>query len=142
VSVKSGPLKLGHPYVNVSVSADGKTGQTYEALIDTGYSGFVSLPSMAASILGLKTHTTARYVLANGKQSDPIPLAYGYACLEGERYLRGLIAISEHSRTVIGMEFLSAAGKALVLASGGLIIIDEKEFLELLEKAARAKNEM
>lgn len=97
---------------------------------------------MAASLLGLKTHATARYLLANGKQSDPIPLAYGYACLEGERYLRGLISISEHSTTVIGMEFLSAAGKALVLTAGGVVIIDEKEFLETLEKAARAKNEM
>jgi len=137
VSIKSGPIKLGHPYVNVTVSADQKTGQTYEAMIDTGFSGFVSLPIMAASLLGLKAHATAKYTLANGKLSDPVPLAYGFACLEGERYVRGLISISENISTVVGMEFLAKGGKALILGSGGVVIMDEKELLQGLELAAR-----
>lgn len=138
---KSGPLRRGHPYVNISVSADGKTGQVFEALIDTGFSGFVSLPSMAAGVLGLRTHATARYALANGRVSDPVPLAYGHACLEGETYVRGLISVSEHSTPVIGMEFLSSGGKALIVGSGGVVIMDEKDLTESMKLVAKLEAE-
>jgi predicted aspartyl protease len=113
----------------------------YEALIDTGFSGFVSLPSMATSMLGLRTHTTARYVLANGKVSEPVPIAYGYACLEGESYIRGLISVAEHSTPVIGMEFLSSGGKALILGSGGVVIMDEKDLTESMKLVAKLEAE-
>ena len=138
---KSGPIKQGHPYINVRVSADGKLAETYEALIDTGYSGFVSVPVTTASILGLQAHTTARYTLANGRLSDPVPLAYGFASLEGEGYLRGLIAISENTSVVVGMSFFTRSGKALILGSGGVVVMDEKEFVESVRVAARLEAE-
>jgi len=77
VSVKSGRLIKGHPYIDVLISPDGKSSTKFTALIDTGFSGFLSVPVMKGSLLGFKAHTTARYELADGKTSDPFPLAYG-----------------------------------------------------------------
>jgi len=39
------------------------------------------------------------------------------------------------------MEFLSSAGKALILGSAGVVIIDEKELREALERAAKLEAE-
>ena len=135
---KGGVIKSGHPYVDVSVSADGKTGTKYPALIDTGYSGFLCIPTMAASLLGLKAQTTIHYTLANGKQSDPIPHSYGYACVEGDPYVRGLIAFSENSTALVGIDFLTRCGHILVLSSKGVALASEKELEEMLKQRESA----
>jgi predicted aspartyl protease len=139
VPAKGGVVKSGHPYVEVSVSADGKTGTKYEALIDTGYSGFLCIPVMAASLLGLKAQTTIHYTLANGKQSDPIPHAHGYACLEGDPYVRGLIAFSENSTPLVGVDFLTRCGHMLIVSSKGVVLVNEVE-LDALQGTAEPKS--
>jgi predicted aspartyl protease len=131
VSVKRGQVVNGHPYIKVIVSADGKTGSTFPALVDTGFSGFISVPVMTGSLLGLRVHTTAIYTLANGKPSDPIPLAYGYACLEGDGYIQGLISFGEHTSTIVGVDFLMRCGKVLVLSPKGFIMISESDLAPL-----------
>lgn len=104
-------------------------------MIDTGFSGFVSVPAATAQILGLEAHTYARYTLANGKSTEAVPLAEGFASLEEEHYVNGLISISENSPVVVGMSFLKRAGKALILISGGVILMDEKELMTALKAA-------
>jgi hypothetical protein len=89
---------------------------------------------------GLRTHTTARDALANGKLSGPIPLAYGHACLKGENCVRGLIPVSEHSTPVMGMEFLSSGAKALISGSGG-VILNEKDLMESMPLVAKGEAE-
>jgi predicted aspartyl protease len=108
-----------HPYIDILVSPDAKATHKHTALIDTGFSGFISLSAAAATKLDLRALATTRYILANGLVSDPIPLAYGYACLEGDSFVQGLFAISEQTSTVIGMNFLTRCGKVLVLSSAG-----------------------
>ncbi len=129
MSIKSGKVIDGHPYIDVLVSPDGKASVKYTALVDTGFSGFISVPVIAASILGLKAHATSRYTLANGKLSDPIPLAFGYACLEGDLFVQGLICISENTSTIVGVDFLMRCGKALVLSSKGVVMLSEADLL-------------
>jgi predicted aspartyl protease len=132
VPVRAGQIIKGHPYVDVLVSPDGNASSKLSALIDTGFSGFLSVPVMTASLMGLKAHATARYTLANGKPSDPIPLAYGYACLEGDQFVRGLISFSEHTSTVVGVDFLFRCGKALLLSSRGVVILSEAEIIDAM----------
>lgn len=133
MSVKRGQVVNGHPYIEVLVSADGKTGSPFIALIDTGFSGFISVPVMTGSLLGLKAHTTAIYTLANGKPSDPIPLAFGYACLEGDEYVQGLICFGEHTSTVVGVDFLTRCGKVLMLFPKGVIMISESDLVPAIK---------
>lgn len=69
------------------------------------------------------------------------PLAYGHSCLEGENYVRGLLSVSEHSTLVIGLEFLRSGGKAFILGSGGVVIMDEKEVIESMRLVAKLEAE-
>jgi predicted aspartyl protease len=120
----------GHPYVEITVSADGSQGSglSFEALIDTGFTGFVSLPIIAASTLNLQPHTTTRYELANGKLCDPVPLARAFACVSGDGFKPGIVSISEHaSGVLVGVEFLRTCGKGLLFLSTGISVIDEEE---------------
>ncbi len=70
--------------------------------------------------MGLRPHATTFYTLANGKVSDPVPLANGYACLDGDAFVRGLFSISENTSVVAGMDFLVRCGKVLVIAPAGV----------------------
>jgi hypothetical protein len=134
---RGGLIRGGHPFVEIAVSSDGKTGTNYHALIDTGYSGFVSLPIVAASLLGLKAHTTSHYTLANGKQSEPIPHGHGFACVVGDPYVKGLIAFSQNVAAVVGVDFLTRCGHILMMSSTGVILLNEKEIEEALRKMAK-----
>lgn len=137
MQVKIGKVVSGHPYIEVLVSTDQKTtGQKLTALVDTGFSGFLSVPVMTASLLGLKAHSTARYTLANGKLSDPIPLAHGYACLEGDKFVQGLFCLSENASAVVGVDFLLRCGKVLMLSPRGVVMVDEQEFIAAMKVAA------
>lgn len=100
--VKVGSLVNGHPYIEILVSPDGKKSAKQTALVDTGFSGFISIPIESAKLMVLKAPAAALYTLANGKTSDAVPLAHGYACLEGDPFVHGLFSISEHASTVTG----------------------------------------
>ena len=84
--VRVGSLVNGHPYIEILVSPDGKKSAKQTALVDTGFSGFISIPIESAKLMGLKAHATALYTLANGKTTNPVPLAHGYACLESDPF--------------------------------------------------------
>jgi predicted aspartyl protease len=86
VPVRAGSIVNGHPYIEIFVSPDGKKSAKQTALLDTGFSGFISIPMESAKLMGLQAHATTLYTLANSKTSDPVPLAHGYACLEGNPY--------------------------------------------------------
>jgi predicted aspartyl protease len=109
------------------ISPDGKKSAKQRALVDTGFSGFVSIPTASASLMGLKAHATTLYTLANGKTSEPVPLAHGYACLEGDSFVQGLFSISEHTSTVVGMDFLIRCGKVLLVGPAGIVMMNADE---------------
>ncbi len=134
--VRAGSIVNGHPYIEILVSPDGKKSAKQTALADTGFSGFISIPTESAKLMGLRAHATALYTLANGKTSDPVPLAHGYACLEGDVFVQGLFSISEHASTVAGMDFLVRCGKVLVIAPNGIVTMNATEFEACLKYAA------
>jgi len=133
-----GHLDRGHPYVKIVISVDGVTRSApIVALIDTGFSDFISLPLIQATQIGLKPHTTTRYMLANGKPTEPIPVATGFACIEGDTLVMGLISISELSSPLVGVAFLQACRKGLMIVAGTVIFLPEDE-IEALQKKQQA----
>jgi hypothetical protein len=58
-------------------------------------------------------------------------------CFEGENYVRGLISVSLYSTPVIGMEFLSFGGKALIWGSGGMVLMEENDLVETVQLVAK-----
>jgi predicted aspartyl protease len=111
VPVRAGSIVSGHPYIEILVSPDGKKLVKQTALVDTGFSGFISVPLDSANVMGLKAHATALYTLANGKTSDSVPLAHGYACLEGDRLFKDCFLSQSRPRLWPEWIFLSGAGK-------------------------------
>jgi len=60
--------------------------------------------------------------------SEAVPLADGYACLEGDAFVRGLFSISENAAVVAGMNFLTRCEKVLIIAPNGVGTIDVSEY--------------
>ncbi|HEY6269679.1 MAG TPA: hypothetical protein VIX11_15350 [Candidatus Acidoferrum sp.] len=110
--VRAGSIVSGHPYIEILVSPDGKKLAKQTALVDTGFSGCISIPMESAKLMGLKAHATALYTLANGKTSDLVPLAHGYACLEGDRLVQDCFLSPSMPRLWPAWIFSSAAAKS------------------------------
>lgn len=84
MAVKIGFLdKAGHPHIKIRVwglSAD--FGREFEAMIDTGFSGYLSIPLVQAFPLALTLFGTTQYELADGSMSPKL-LAHGSIDHEG-----------------------------------------------------------
>src|SRR5580698_8430251 len=82
--------------------------QEFEATIDTGFSGFISMPFVRAFPLGLPLIGTTSVVLADGKTHDKF-IAMSSASLTGElseQWEVGTVILEPSSTDIlVGMEF-------------------------------------
>src|SRR5437870_11037317 len=83
--VKIGYLDAnGHPHVKIKVwGRSPQFAQEFEAMIDTGFTGFLSMPITAAFPVALTLFGTTTYTLADGSVSPKL-LAFGSVELEDE----------------------------------------------------------
>ena len=87
--------------------------QLYEAIIDTGFTGAVSIPLVKALPMGLTLFSTASYTLADGSQAS-VFLCFGIVRLNGaERTL--VFSLSQGNDILLGTEFLAAFNAKLEL---------------------------
>lgn len=96
-------------------------------MIDTGFSGFLSLPLIKAFPLGLTLAGTTTYELADGSKSPKL-LAYGNVDHDGETTF-GLIALEANANCgpLLGMEFLRQSKKMLVVGKELVYLMDEED---------------
>ena len=149
MSIQIGYLdSAGHPRLTIQVS--GTSPNTYadcEALIDTGFTGFLMLPIAQALPLGLVLLSTSDYVLANGQPITcylargtvtvkPPSVAPAYPLIAGiappvlpttatvmRETVAGMIAL-EGDRAILGMDFLRSLDKWLVVGRNVSLIDD------------------
>ena len=77
--------KSGHPILKISVhGVHPDLKQDFEAMIDTGFTGFLMMPIMAAFPLGLTLMGTSNYTLADNSTSAKL-LAIGTVTVDGEQ---------------------------------------------------------
>lgn len=106
--------KNGDPYVSVEVANPLGWKQKFDCLIDTGFTGFLSIPMLQAFPIGLLLRGTMKVVLADGSTQDKLT-CLGSASLESEVNV-GLIIIEPRSNQVLlGMDFLRKFGKKLMI---------------------------
>lgn len=104
----------GHPIIPIEVYGFSKDfTQKFDAMLDTGFSGFLSLPLAYAFKVGLILASTASFTLANG-ETDHTLLCFGGIKLNSEEQ-PGLISISKGNDVLLGMEFLRKFNKKLYL---------------------------
>lgn len=79
--------------------------QFYDAIIDTGFTGSVSIPITQALPLGLVLFSTASFTLADGSKEDTF-LCIGMAIVENKKQ-RVIFSLTQGRDILIGTEFLS-----------------------------------
>ena len=87
--------------------------QKFDAMLDTGFSGFLSLPLVHAFKVGLILASTASFTLADGSTDNTL-LCWGGIKIGSEEQI-GLIAVSKGNDALIGMDFLRKFKKKLHL---------------------------
>lgn len=104
-----------------------KPGVRYEAILDTGFSGFIQLPLSEAIALGLPLEGTQTSVLADGSSVTSLT-ALGRTTF-ADRETTGVVILSPSSPVVlVGMDFLRKFDRALIVSRTiGIHLFDEPE---------------
>ncbi|MDA2927715.1 hypothetical protein MYX78_10890 [Acidobacteria bacterium AH-259-G07] len=116
----------GSPSIKISVyGAFPQAKQEFEAIIDTGFTGFLSMPLVKAFPLAIVLFGTTSVLLADGTVSHKLT---GWGFVEiGDQAEDGIIILAPSSIDIlVGIEFLKAFKKTLFLHSGVVALIDEK----------------
>lgn len=118
----------GHPHIKIGVwglSAQFK--QEFEAMIDTGFTGFLMMPLISAFPLALTLYGTTSYTLADGS-SSPKLMAYGTVEVQGAS-APGIIVLEANANCgpLVGMEFLRQFDYTMVLSKGGVWLLEPSE---------------
>ena len=110
----------------VTLAVRGPAGQTTEidAVIDTGFTGVLTLPPALVSELGLPFVTRGRATLANG--SEDFFDIYEVAVL-WESQLRYVLADAADTTPLLGMALLDSRSMYVEVERGGRVVIQAKE---------------
>lgn len=110
----------GHPLFNIQIFGHSRTWAIpVEAMLDTGFSGFLSLPLSYCLKAGLILASTADYTLADGSTNSTL-LCWGTIIINDQEII-GLVAISfRGNQPLLGMDFLRRTNKRLELDAKSL----------------------
>jgi predicted aspartyl protease len=128
----------GQPKIRIKVyGLSEQFAREFDAMIDTGFSGFLMMPLTDALPLALTLYGTSSYTLADGTTSPKL-LAFGRVKLEDEE-MSGVIVLEGNPRSgpLLEMDFIRRYHKMLLVYKSGVVLFDEKEIQDLLEKMKR-----
>jgi len=103
------------PLVTIAVSAPSGPSHFVDALVDTGFTGFVQLPERRARELGLALQAVSEAQYADGR-TGTIPLAWAKVTL-GPEVREGFAHVQSGSdEVIVGVELLRVFQKIFVLS--------------------------
>ncbi len=128
----------GHPKIGIEVwGLSEQFARPFEAMIDTGFTGFLMLPFADAFPLALTLYGTANYTLADGATSPKL-LAYGSIRIKGESSFQGGVIVLGGNAPLLGMDFLKRHDKALMVSKIGIALFDEADVLAVISKSPQS----
>ena len=117
--------KSGTPAVKIGISGVIQQQPAgFDALIDTGFSAFVSLPLVAAFPLGLVLFGETRVVLADGSTAYRFT-AQGTVWLGAERQSGVIILETGSTEVLLGMDFLRIFRKRLIVSHNQGVVLED-----------------
>ena len=104
-----------------------------EPLVDTGFTEFLLMPAQEARRLGVRPYGRATLILADGK-AVTVLTGVGSVELPDSEIHRGIILLGDGADSLLGMEFLRQARKALYVDRKTVVLMDETNIDELRRK--------
>ena len=111
-------------------------GIEFNAIIDTGFSGFLVIPIVRAFPLGLPLNGTTSAVLADGSKSTCLTALCKLTI--GTQTKGGVVMLQAASNdALLGMDFLRAFKLSLVVTKSQIILLDEDVMEELKKQGQK-----
>jgi clan AA aspartic protease len=113
------------PFVTIAIASTSGPSTLVDAVLDTGFTGFVQIPAALAERVGVTPRTATETQYPDGR-IDTVPLAWGRITL-GSEEREGFVHIQRGSdEAIVGVEFLRLFRKTLVLSvvEGTVLLID------------------
>lgn len=120
----------GSPIVKIKIAGDlGE--KEYTAVIDTGCTGFITLPLNEIIPLGLTVNGAARVTLANGVTIIN-SVAEGIVTLGSQAEIGTIVLDHESNDILVGLDFLRKFKLGLILTESAVILYDGQETMEAI----------
>lgn len=103
---------LGCPTISIGISGPLTKPVSISGLVDTGFSGFVSIPMVQAFPIGLVLSGTTSVVLADSSVQHRLT-CLGMVHFEGDNQIDLIMIESQGDQVLIGMRFLEVFGLEL-----------------------------
>ena len=117
--------KSGSPTVQITVSGVYGNPYTVDAIIDTGFSGFLSMPIIQAFPIGLTLYGTTTVILADGSSANKLT-ALGAVAI-GDLKRSGVIILEGFAiDPLIGMDFIRTFELALAVTKDKVRLFDQE----------------
>jgi predicted aspartyl protease len=129
--------KNGSPALKIRIKGPFGDGKEFDATIDTGFTGFLSIPLLKAIPLGLLLYGTTGITFADGSTTYRLT-AKAQITVENESQIGIAILEPKSEDVLIGMEFLRLFKKAFFIVKDGVALLDET-FIEQIAKAAQER---
>lgn len=110
----------GDPTLEIEIKGVGQA-KKFTCLIDTGFTGFLSIPLLQALPLGLVLTATTTVTFANGITESRL-ICLGHAKVDSDEQLGTILLEYQSNQVMLGMDFLKKFGlKLLVCPTTGQI---------------------
>ncbi len=104
----------GDPHLEIEVANPLGWKSKLKCLIDTGFTGFLSVPILDAFPIGLLLVGTVPVTLADGSVQNKL-MCLGSASVGAEAHVGTILIEPNSSQTLLGMEFLRVFKKKLIV---------------------------
>jgi len=98
-----------------------RAGTEFEAVIDTGFGGFISMPMSRSFPLGLPLRGAITVKLADGTTNDKLH-ALGCASVAGRTRWGTVILQPDSQELLVGLKFLQAFDLALIMTGKEILL--------------------
>lgn len=100
-----------------------RSGTKFEAVIDTGFVGLLSMPMPQAIPLGLPLNGTLKVIFGDGRKSER-PTALGRITVSGRSRWGSVVLEPNSTELLLGMEFLEVFNLGLVVTKKDVLLVD------------------